>query len=92
MHFTSTSTCMNFLSWFYFFSPNGLYSPWSKREILPILKMSKISKTEVATPTKLHVHVPLPSFSLFNDMHNLLRLEAMPSCTVELKVQGLEDI
>ena len=29
MHFTSTSTCINFLSWFYFLTPMD-YSPWSE--------------------------------------------------------------
>ena len=31
MHFITTSTCMNFLSRFYFLTPMG-YSPWSKRK------------------------------------------------------------
>ena len=34
MHFTSTSTCMNFLSRFYFLTPMD-YSPWSEGKIWP---------------------------------------------------------
>ena len=40
MHFTTTSTCMNFLSRFYFLTPMG-YSPWSKRKFWPFLKANK---------------------------------------------------
>ena len=40
MHFTSTSTCMIFLSRFYFLTPMD-YSPWSERKFLPFLKASK---------------------------------------------------
>ena len=40
MHFTTTSTCMNILSQFYFLTPMD-YSPWSEREIWPFLKASK---------------------------------------------------
>ena len=34
MHFTSTSTCMNFLSWFYSLTPMD-YSPWSEGKFWP---------------------------------------------------------
>ena len=37
MHFTPTSTCMNFLRQFYFLTPMD-YSPWSEREFWPFLK------------------------------------------------------
>ena len=40
MHFTTTSTCMKFLSRFYFLTPMG-YSPWSKRKFGPFLKANK---------------------------------------------------
>ena len=40
MHFTSTSTCMNFLSRFYFLAPMD-YSPWSEGKFWPFLKASK---------------------------------------------------
>ena len=36
MHISSTSTCINFLSWFYFLTMDC--SPWSAREFWPILK------------------------------------------------------
>ena len=58
MHFTSTSTCMNFLSRFYFLTPMD-YSPWSKRKFWPFLrptKRSQISKTGEATRTKIGLH------------------------------------
>ena len=45
MHFTTTSTCMNFLSQFYFLTPMD----WSFLKA----KKSKISKTGWATPTKI---------------------------------------
>ena len=35
------------------------YSPWSEREIWPLLKRSEISETGEATPTKLGAHVHL---------------------------------
>ena len=38
--FTSTLTCMNFLSQFYFLTPMD-YSPWSERETWPFLKASE---------------------------------------------------
>ena len=44
MHVTSIPTCINFLSRFQsikYFDPHGLYSPWSEREIWPILKASR---------------------------------------------------
>ena len=59
MRFRSTSTCMNFLSQFYFLTPMG-YSPWSEGKFWPFLKaneMSKISETKEATPTKIDLHV-----------------------------------
>ena len=40
MHFTSTSTCMNFLSKFYFLTPMD-YSPWSEGKFWPFLKANK---------------------------------------------------
>ena len=40
MHFTSTSTCMNFLSRLYFLTPMD-YSPWSEGKLWPFLKVSK---------------------------------------------------
>ena len=40
MHFTSTSTCMNFLSRFYFLTPMD-YSPWFEGKFWPFLKASK---------------------------------------------------
>ena len=40
MHFITTSTCMNFLSRFYFLTPMG-YSPWSKRKFWLFLKANK---------------------------------------------------
>ena len=40
MHFTSTSTCMNFLSRFYFLTPMD-YSPWSEGKFWPFLKVNK---------------------------------------------------
>ena len=41
MHFTSTSTCMNFLSRFYFLTPMD-YSPWSEGKFWPFLKGNKM--------------------------------------------------
>ena len=42
MHFGSTSTCMNFLSRFYFLTPMDMdYSPWSEVKFWPFLKASK---------------------------------------------------
>ena len=38
MHFTSTSTCMNFLSRFHFLTPMD-YSPWSEGKFWPLLKV-----------------------------------------------------
>ena len=40
MRFMSTSTCMNFLSQFYFLTPMD-YSPWSEGKFWPFLKASK---------------------------------------------------
>ena len=40
MRFTSTSTCMNFLSKFYFLTPMD-YSPWPEGKFWPFLKASK---------------------------------------------------
>ena len=40
MHFMSTSTCMNFLSRFYFLTPMD-YSPWSEGKFWPFLKASE---------------------------------------------------
>ena len=40
MHFRSTSTCMNFLSQFYFLTPMD-YSPWSEGKFWSFLKASK---------------------------------------------------
>ena len=40
MHFTSTSTCMNFLSRFYFLTSMD-YSPWSEGKFWPFLKAMK---------------------------------------------------
>ena len=57
-HFTSTSTCMNFLSRFYFLTPMD-YSPWTEGKFWPFLKGNKkvqISETEEATPTKIGLH------------------------------------
>ena len=53
MHFTTTSTCMNSLSQFYFLTP------MVKREILVVLKAGKRShnsKTKKAMPTKIGLH------------------------------------
>ena len=58
MHFTSTSTCMNFLSQFYFLTPMD-YSPWPKGNFgrfEGIQKRGKILKTGEATPTKIGLH------------------------------------
>ena len=58
MRFRSTSTCMNFLSQFYFLTLMD-YSPWSEGKFWLFLKaneMSKISETEKATPTKIGLH------------------------------------
>ena len=56
MHFTSISTCMNFLSQFYFLTPMD-YSPWSEREIWSFLKVTqkgaKSPKPEMSCPPKL---------------------------------------
>ena len=51
MHFTSTSTCMNILSCFYFWKPWTIVHVWKK--IWSIMKRSKISKTRKAKPPKL---------------------------------------
>ena len=40
MHFRSTSTCMNFLSQFYFLTPMD-YSPWFEGKFWPFLKAIK---------------------------------------------------
>ena len=40
MHFTSTSTCLNILSWFYFLTP--MYSPWFKRETVARLSRGRV--------------------------------------------------
>ena len=40
MHFMSTSTCINFLSQFYFLTPMD-YSPWSEGKFWLFLKASK---------------------------------------------------
>ena len=58
MHFTTTSTCMNSLSQFYFLTPMG-YSPWSEGKFWPFLKAGKRihnSKTKKVTPTKIGLH------------------------------------
>ena len=82
MHFTSTSTCMNFLSGFYFLTP---MSPWSKGKFQPFWgkwKKGKISETENALTTKIgfhafrhfHVNLYLHEFLkqiLFFDPHGL---------------------
>ena len=55
MHTSSTPTCMNFLSRFRsikFFDDHG-YSPWSKREIWPFLKIVVSLKPERPHPSKL---------------------------------------
>ena len=81
MHFTSTSTCMNFLSRFYFLTPMD-YSPWSEGKFWPFLeanKRSHNSKTGEVTPTKIgfhafHVNLYLHEFFepiLFFDPHGL---------------------
>ena len=54
----STSTCMNFLSRFYFLTAMD-YSPWSEGKFWPFLKADKrgkISETEVTKPTKFGLH------------------------------------
>ena len=58
MHFTSTSTCMNFLSRFYFLTPMD-YSPWLEGKFWPFLKANKRShnsETRETTPTKIGFH------------------------------------
>ena len=40
MHFTSTSTCIKFLSQFYFLTSMD-YSPWSEEQFRPFLKANK---------------------------------------------------
>ena len=58
MHFTSTSTCINFLSGFYFLTPmdiahgpKGNFDHFEGKR-----KRGKISKTEEATHTKIDLH------------------------------------
>ena len=41
MRFRSTSTCMNFLSQFYFLTPMD-YSPWSEGKFWPFLKSKEM--------------------------------------------------
>ena len=58
MHFTSTSTCMNFLSQFYFSTPMD-YSPWSEGKFWLFWrqhKRSNTSETGEVTPTKIGLH------------------------------------
>ena len=58
MHFTSTSTCIYFLSGFFFLTPMD-YSPWSEGNFDRFedkRKRDKISKTEKATHTKIGLH------------------------------------
>ena len=58
MRFRSTSTCMNFLSRFYFLTPMD-YSPWSEGKFWPFLKARKgthNSETGEVTPTKIGLH------------------------------------
>ena len=58
MHFMSTSTCMNFLSQFYFLAPMDS-SPWLKGKFGRFegkLKRGKISETGDTTPTKVDLH------------------------------------
>ena len=69
MHFTSSSTCMNFLSWFYFLTP------WTiamvRREILPfwgqVIKDQNLRNRRSHTPTKFgfyafHINLYLHEF------------------------------
>ena len=59
MHFTSTSTCMNFLSQIYFLTPMD-YSPLSEGKFWPFLKGNKMEpnlETKGAMPTKIGLHV-----------------------------------
>ena len=52
MRFRSTSTCMNFLSQFYFLTPMD-YSPWSERKFWPFLEAPISPKLERPRPPKL---------------------------------------
>ena len=69
MHFTSTSTSMNFSSRFYFLTLMD-YSPWSEGKFWLFVKAQKRShnsKTGEATPTKIgfhafHANLYLPEF------------------------------
>ena len=56
VHYTSIPTCMNFLSQFRlikFFDTHGLYSPWSEREIWPILEVAISPKPKSPHSPKL---------------------------------------
>ena len=55
IHVTSTHTCLNFLSQFQSikFLMTMDYSPWSKREIWPFLKVAVSLKPEKPHPPKL---------------------------------------
>ena len=82
MHFTSTSTCLNFLSQFYFLTPmdyivhgrKGNFGCFEGKR-----KMSNISETGEVTPTKIglhafHINLYLHEFFvliLFFDPHGL---------------------
>ena len=66
MHFTSTSTCMNFLRRFYFLTTMD-YSPWSEGKFWPFLKQAKRShnsETGEVTPTKIGLHAFQVNFYL----------------------------
>ena len=58
MHYTSISTCMNFLSQFRLikFFDTHVLSPWSEREIMPILGVTISPIPESPHPPKIGVH------------------------------------
>ena len=57
MHFTSSSTCINFLNRFYFLTPMD-YSPLFERGIWPFLRIAVSLKSERPHPPKLvYMHV-----------------------------------
>ena len=53
MHFTSTSTCMKFLSKFYFLTPMD-YSPWSEWKFWPFWGQTKME--QILRNKKGHAH------------------------------------
>ena len=84
MHFTSTPTCLNFLSWFYFFTPMD-YSPWSEGKVWLFWrqhKRSNISETGEVTPTKIGLHAfhaqPLLALKFLSQFYFLTPMDYSP--------------